>query len=114
MTDTHHIQTCRKAWHEHIRPFNGCRQCLSTLIGFSGYQKCESGQVLYDEYVASITAHPQCENLVATDIHNDRFLALGTPEREDQEKRFDKEQDPIEVNSPSSIPESEAPDRENT
>jgi hypothetical protein len=43
---------------------------------------------------------------------DDGRLALDTPERRDQEKYFGEEQEPIEVNSPSAVPENEAPDED--
>ncbi len=60
---TGHIRTCRDAWHDHLD------RCLLCVVGEqSGHSlKCPTGEVIYGEYVASITANRECEHLEATD-----------------------------------------------
>ena len=60
---TDHIKTCRRYWLTHI---DHCEQCQDHLTAYDiGF--CETGQLFWDEWLASISANPQCENLVATD-----------------------------------------------
>jgi hypothetical protein len=57
---THHIETCRRAWHAHA----DCPICKRATFPC---WLCPEGRVLYDEYAASITANPQCEHITGTD-----------------------------------------------
>ena len=57
---THHIQNCRASWRRHQKK---CPMCK----GREPWEFCIPGTLAYGEWIASITANPQCENLVATD-----------------------------------------------
>ena len=64
---TSHIESCRRAWHEHAN----CPICKrATFISYTQTAPswlCPEGRVLYDEYAASITANPHCEHLESAD-----------------------------------------------
>jgi hypothetical protein len=56
MTDTSHIETCRRIWLEHIE---FCNECWNS----SKVYQCETGANLYDEYQQAISSHPDCEKV---------------------------------------------------
>ena len=63
MTDLSHIRLCSARWHTHMH------DCLGCFMSFYGSKPgiCESGQVLYGEYISAIEAHRNCEHLTATE-----------------------------------------------
>jgi hypothetical protein len=61
---TSHIETCRRAWHEH---FDSCPECHFSTVTQGEHLTCEKGRFLWGEYAASITANRDCEHLTGTE-----------------------------------------------
>jgi len=63
-TDMSHIRACRAAIHAHLETCPECRQYAKK------WPVCLEGRACYEEFVASISAHRECEKLTATEASN--------------------------------------------
>jgi hypothetical protein len=63
MTDTAHIKTCRRYFLTHV---DHCEHCQDHMTAYD-IGLCETGQLFFDEWVASVTAHPSCEHIIGTE-----------------------------------------------